>query len=275
MSVNAPGAMREWRYEADFQKPFGMMGPNSQFAFITRRHMHQYGTKAEQLGKVAVTQREHAIRNPVAYLKSPLTMEQYLGSRMIADPIRLFDACISVNGGLAFVVASKEKAKQLEKNKAVWVLGIAEAHNYQHESKIRPDITHLGVAESAKMAFKQSGVERKSVDFLQAYDDYTMAVLMHIEDAGFCKKGEGGRFVAEHDISFKGDLPINTGGGQLSSGQPGMSGGFVHIVEGVRQLRGEGGERQVGDASIGLVTGIGCLAYGNSLVHSGAVVMGA
>jgi len=375
MSVNAPGAMREWRYEADFQKPFGMMGPNSQFAFITRRHMHQYGTKAEQLGKVAVTQREHAIRNPVAYLKSPLTMEQYLGSRMIADPIRLFDACISVNGGLAFVVASKEKAKQLEKNKAVWVLGIAEAHNYQyeskirpdithlgvaesakmafkqsgverksvdflqayddytmavlmhiedagfckkgeggrfvaehdisfkgdlpintgqleknkavwvlgiaeahnyqHESKIRPDITHLGVAESAKMAFKQSGVERKSVDFLQAYDDYTMAVLMHIEDAGFCKKGEGGRFVTEHDISFKGDLPINTGGGQLSSGQPGMSGGFVHIVEGVRQLRGEGGERQVGDASIGLVTGIGCLAYGNSLVHSGAVVMGA
>ncbi len=274
MSISIPGAVREWRYEADFQKPFGMMGPNSQFAFVAMRHMYQYGTQPEDLGKIAVTQREHAMKNPNAYLKSPLTMEQYLGSRMIADPVRLYDACIQVNGGLAFIVASEEKAKQFSRDKVVWVLGIAEADNYQSGSSLSPDITHLGIAESARRAFSQSGVERKDIDFIQAYDDYTLAVLMQIEDAGFCKKGEGGRFVGEHDLSVKGDLPLNTGGGQLSAGQPGMAGGFVHIVEGVRQLRGEGGKRQVQAASLGLVTAIGCLGYGNSLVNTTVAVLG-
>lgn len=275
MNITTPGAMRTWRYESDFQKPFGMMGPNSQFAMVARRHMHQYGTKAEQLGKVAVTQREHAIRNPNAYLKAPLTMEQYLASRMIADPVRLFDACISVNGGLAFLVVSKEKAKQLNRDKLVWVLGSAEANNYQHGSTLSPDITYLGTVDAARRAFAMSGVERKDIDVMQAYDDYTLAVLMEVEDAGFCKKGEGGRFIQEHDISYKGDFPLNTGGGQLSSGQPGTAGGFVHIVEALRQLRGEAGERQVPDARRALVTTIGCLAYGNSLVNTNAMVFGA
>src|SRR5487761_13074 len=156
MNITTPGAVRTWRYESDFQKPFGMMGPNSQFAFILRRHMHQYGTKPEALGKVAVVQREHAIKNPNAYLKTPLTMEQYLGSRMIADPIRLFDACIPVNGGLAFIVASKEKAKQIAKDKSVSVLGIVESDNYYHGPTTRPDITYLGIVQSAKKAFEIS-----------------------------------------------------------------------------------------------------------------------
>ena len=274
MNITTQGAVRTWRYEADFQKPFGMMGPNSQFAFILRRHMYQYGTKPEDLGKVAIVQREHAIKNPNAYLKTPLTMEQYLGSRMIADPIRLFDACIPVNGGLAFIVASKEKAKQIAKDKSVSVLGIAESDNYYHGPTTRPDITYLGIVQSAKKAFEISGMRHKDVSFFQPYDDYTIAVLMQIEDAGFCKKGESGRFVQEHDLSYKGDLPINTGGGQLSSGQPGMAGGLVHIVESVRQLRGEGGERQVKDARIGVATGIGAIAYGNSLVNSMTMIFG-
>jgi acetyl-CoA acetyltransferase len=274
MNISTPGAVREWGYEADFQKPFGMMGPNSQFAFVARRHMHQYGTRPETLGKVAVTQREHAIRNPNAYLKTLLTMEQYLGSRMIADPVRLFDACIQVNGGLALVVASKEKAKRFNRDKTVWVLGSAEADNHQQGSRLSPDITYLGTVEAARRAFAMSGVERKDIDVMQAYDDYTLAVLMQVEDAGFCKKGEGGKFVEEHEISYKGDFPLNTGGGQLSAGQPGMAGGFVHIVEALRQLRGEGGERQVPDARLGFVTTIGCLAYGNSLVNTNAMVFG-
>ena len=274
MNITTQGAVRTWRYEADFQKPFGMMGPNSQFAFILRRHMYQYGTKPEDLGKVAIVQREHAIKNPNAYLKTPLTMEQYSGSRMIADPIRLFDACIPVNGGLAFIVASKEKAKQIAKDKSVSVLGIAESDNYYHGPTTRPDITYLGIVQSAKKAFEISGIRHKDVNFFQPYDDYTIAVLMQIEDAGFCKKGESGRFVQEHDLSYKGDLPINTGGGQLSSGQPGMAGGLVHIVESVRQLRGEGGERQVKDARIGVATGIGAIAYGNSLVNSMTMIFG-
>ncbi len=274
MSITGPGALRTWNYEADFQKPFGMMGPNSQFAFVAMRHMHQYRTKAEALGKIAVTQREHAMKNPNAYLKTPLTMEQYLASRMIADPVRLFDACIQVNGGLAFIVTSEERAKQFKKDKIVWVLGIGEADNYQAGSMLSPDITYLGVTEAAKRAFSQSGVERRDIDFVQAYDDYTLAVLMQLEDAGFCKKGDGGSFVAEHDLTVKGDLPINTGGGQLSAGQPGMAGGFVHIVEAVRQLRGEGGERQVQNANLGLVTAIGCLGYGTSLVNTTVAVLG-
>ena len=274
MNITTPGVVRTWRYESDFQKPFGMMGANSQFAFILRRHMHQYGTRPEELGKIAIAQREHAIKNPNAYLKTPLTMEQYLASRMIADPIRMFDACIPVNGGLSFIIASNEKAESISKDKAIKVLGIAESDNYFHGSMIRPDITYLGVADSAKKAFEASGVKHEQVDFFQPYDDYTIAVLMQIEDAGFCKKGEGGKFVQEHDLTFKGDFPINTGGGQISSGQPAMAGGFVHIVESIRQLRGEGGERQVKDAKIGVATGIGGISYGNSLVNSMTMIFG-
>jgi acetyl-CoA acetyltransferase len=275
MNIATPGAVRTWRYESEFQKPFGMMGPNSQFAFIQRRHMHQYGTKPEQLGKIAVIQREHAMNNPNGYLKQPLTLEQYLSSRMIADPIRMFDACIPVNGGLCFIVASIEKARSLgKKEKAVRILGIAESDNYVAGTREKPDMTFTGIFDSARKAFEMAEVNHKQIDFLQIYDDYTIAVIMQIEDAGFCEKGRGGKFVEENDISFKGNLPVNTGGGQLSSGQPAMAGGLVHIVEGVRQLRGEGGKRQVEDAEIGLVTGVGAITYGNTLANSMTVILG-
>jgi acetyl-CoA acetyltransferase len=193
---------------------------------------------------------------------------------MIADPIRMFDACIQVNGGLGFVVTSNEKARELKKDRAVKVLGISESDNYFHGSTQRPDITYLGIADSAKKAFERSGVGKSDVSFFQPYDDYTIAVLMQIEDAGFCKKGEGGKFVRDHDLSYRGDFPVNTGGAQLSAGQPAMAGGMVHIVESVRQLRGEGGERQVKDAKIGVATGIGAIAYGNSLVNSMTMIFG-
>jgi acetyl-CoA acetyltransferase len=274
MNITTPGAVRTWRYESDFQKPFGMMGPNSQFAFILRRHMHQYGTKPEHLGKIAVTQRRHATMNPNSYLKQELTLDQYISSRMIADPIRMFDACIPVNGGLSFIVASNEMSQKTWKDKAVSVLGIAESDNYYHGSRLRPDITYLGIAESARTAFGMARITQKDVNFFEPYDDYTIAVLMQMEDAGFCTKGEGGRFLEDHDISFKGDFPVNTGGGQLSSGQPAMAGGLVHIVESVRQLRGEGGARQVKNATIGVATGIGAISYGNSLVNSMTMIFG-
>ncbi len=187
----------------------------------------------------------------------------------------MFDACIQVNGGLAFIVASKEKVKQLRKGeREVKVLGIAESDNYFHGSKLTPDITYLGIADSARKAFEKSGVKRSEVNFFQPYDDYTIAVLMQIEDTGFCAKGQGSKFVRDHDLSITGDLPINTGGAQLSSGQPGMAGGMVHIVESLRQLRGEGGERQVRDAKIGVATGIGAISYGNSLVDSMTMIFG-
>jgi len=224
---------------------------------------------------VAIVQREHAMKNPNGYLKQPLTMEQYLSSRMIADPIRMFDACISVNGGLAYIVASKEKAGKIaKKDKIVNILGIAESDNFKMGTSQRPDMTYLGIYDSSKGAFDMSGLQHKDIDFAQLYDDYTIAVLMQLEDAGFCEKGRGGKFVAENDISFKGNLPVNTGGGQLSSGQPSMAGGMVHIVESVRQLRGDGGARQVNDAEYGLATGIGAISYGNTLANSMTIIFG-
>ncbi len=274
MNITSAEAVRTWRYEVDFQKPFGMMGPNSQFAFILRRHMHQYGTKPEHLGKVATTQREHAIKNPNGYLKQPLTMDQYLASRMIADPIRMFDACIQVNGGLAFIIASEQKAKAIARDKTVSIIGIAESDNNFEGPEIRPDITYLAVKQSARRAFDMAGVKHDEMSFFQPYDDYTIAVLMQLEDAGFCPKGDGGKFVENHDISHRGNLPINTGGGQLSAGQVGMAGGLLHIVESVRQLRELGGERQVKDARMGAATGIGGLSYGNSLINSSTVILG-
>jgi acetyl-CoA acetyltransferase len=274
MNITTPGAVRTWRYEAEFQKPFGMMGPNSQFAFILRRHMHQYGTDFEQLGKVAIVQRDHAMRNPNSYLKQPLTMEQYLSSRMIADPIRMFDACIPVNGGLAFIVAAREKAREIaKKEKCVKILGVAESDNFLVGTRQRPDMTFTGIYDSSKRALEMSGIKQNAIDFVQLYDDYTIAVLMQIEDAGFCEKGFGGKFVEEHDLSYKGDFPVNTGGGQLSSGQPSMAGGMIPIVESIRQLRGEGGQRQVRDASVGLATGIGGIGYGTSLANSMTIIL--
>lgn len=272
MSMEGPGS-RTWRYELDFMKPFGMMGPNSLVAFMMRRHMHEYGTKPQHTGKIAVAQRHHATLNPNAYLKAPMTVEDYMKSRFIADPIRLLDACILVNGGVAYVVASREYSKKMNM-KSVPVLGFGEHHNYYGNSRNRIDVTTTGAVIATRDAYKMANLSPKDISFFNPYDDYTIIVLMQLEDADFCKKGEGGKFVENIDLTVKGQLPINTNGGQLSAGQPGMAGGLTHIVETVRQLRDEAGQRQVKDAKYGLATGLGALAYGGTLVNSGAVILG-
>jgi acetyl-CoA acetyltransferase len=272
LSMEGPGS-RTWRFELDFMKPFGMMGPNSLVAFIMQRHMHEYGTKPEHTGKIAVTQRHHATLNPNAYLKAPMTLDDYMKARFIADPIRLLDACILVNGGAAFIVASKEYAKKTRARSAP-VVGFGENHNYYAGSKNRIDVTRTGAEIAARDAYKMASLKAKDMSFYNPYDDYTIIVLMQLEDAGFCRKGEGGKLVETTDLTINGQLPINTSGGQLSAGQPGMAGGLTHIVEAVRQLRGDASQRQVKDAKHGLVTGLGALAYGGTLVNSGAVILG-
>ena len=261
MSIQNGASSRTWRYELDYERPFGMMGPNSMVALIMRRHMHQYGTKPEQTGKISVTQRFHASLNPNAYLKTPIKLDDYLNSRLISDPIRLLDACISVNGGLAFIVTSRRKARRLT-DKPVYVLGFGENHTHS-----RADVTITGIADASRDAFKMAKVRKSEISFFQPYDDYSIIVLVQLEDAGFCKKGDGGKFVEQTDLTLNGQLPVNTGGGQLSAGQPGMAGGFVHIVEAVRQLRGEGGKRQVKNARTGLVTGLGGLAFASNFAN--------
>lgn len=256
----------------DFELPYGMMGPNSRIALVMRRHMHDYGTTLDHLGKIAVTARAHATLNPNAYLRKPLTLDEYKNSRLIADPMRLLDCVMPANGGKAFIVASPERAKKLHKP-PVYLLGFGERDNPSFGPRAGSDPLVTGVREAGKTAFDMAGVTHKEIDFLQLYDDYIIVILLQIEDLGFCQKGDM-RFFEAADFSFKGDLPIQTGGGMINCGQPSTAGGIVHVVEGARQLRGEGGERQVAQAKIGLVTGVGGVAYGKNLGCTAAAILG-
>ncbi len=246
----------------DFQGPFGVMGATSQFALIQTRYMHQYPLAPEQLGKIAVTTRYHASLNPGAIYRKPFTLQDYLDSRVLSDPIRLLDCVPIVNGGLAYIVTSARTARTLT-DRPVYLLGAGEANNYYHGSRSLPDVTTTGFVQAAPQAMKMAGVRHSDIDFLQPYDDYPFVALMTIEDYGFCRKGEGGRFVEERDLRFDGDFPLSTDGGQLSGGQPGGAiGGFMPLVEAVTQLRGEAGARQVRDATIGAACGFGGIPYG-------------
>jgi acetyl-CoA acetyltransferase len=263
------------RLVLDFIRPFGMMGANSLFALIAQRYIHQYGVTPEQVARIPVTQRYHATLNPLAYFDQPITIQDYLNSRLISDPIRLLDCCLPVNGGLAFIVTGGEKARDLT-DKPVYLLGSGACYNYQHGDRLAPDVTYMGTVKAGKEAFQKAGITQVSdVSFLQLYDDYSYAVMIQLEDLGFCKKGEAGRMLEQTDISFAGDLPVNTGGGQLSSGQAGMAGGFHFIVEAIRQLREEGGKRQVKGAKIGLVSLIGAITqYAGNLINSHVCILG-
>lgn len=258
----------------DFQGPFGVMGANAQFALVQTRYAHQYPLKDEHLGKIAVTTRYHASLNPGAIYREPITMADYLKSRVLSAPVRLLDCVPMVNGGLAYIVTAADTAKAVT-DKPVYLLGFGEVSNYYHGSRLRPDVTTTGFVKTAPEAFRMAGVEHQDIDVFEPYDDYPMIVLMQYEDYGFCKKGEGGRFVEEHDLTFQGDLPTSTDGGQLSGGQPGGAiGGFMPIVEAATQLRGEAGDRQVKDAAIAAVSGFGGIPYARNARSCVTLILG-
>lgn len=258
----------------DFQGPFGVMGAGAQFALLQRRYMHEYPVTLEQLGKVAVTARYHASLNPGAIYRQPFTVDDYVNSRVLSDPIRLYDCVPIVNGGLAYIVTSAETARKIT-DRPVYLLGAGEANNYYRGSRSLPDVTYTGYSDSAPCALKAAGIEHKQIDFFQPYDDYPFIVAMTIEDFGFCKKGDGGRFIDEHDLRFDGDFPLLTDGGQLSGGQPGGAiGGFAPLIEAVTQLRGEAGTRQVKNATIGAACGFGGIPYGRPGRSCISVILG-
>jgi acetyl-CoA acetyltransferase len=260
-------------HRRDYEKPFGVMGPPSLFALVMKRHMSQYGTKFEHTGKIAVTQRDHAVLNPNAIFKTKITIEDYLNSRAIAYPMRLLDTVMRVNGGSAFIMVRSEEAQKWT-DKPVYLLGFGESDNYFTPSRAQPDATYMGIRDASMQALKMSDCEASDMNFFQPYDDFTIAVLMQLEEAGFCAKGEGGKFVERTDLSYKGELPLNTGGGQLSAGQPGLAGGNVNLNEAIRQLRGEGEGRQIKDCRTGMVTGIGALQYGRNVGLNSVAVLG-
>src|SRR5918992_357287 len=254
---------------ANYVDVYGYGGPNSLMALVQRLHMAQYGTTLEQTGKIAVAQRENALNNPQALFREPMSMDDYLHSRMISDPIRLFDCVMPCSGAECVILASEEKAKQIT-DKLVYLVTDTEISHYQ-VANMKPDKTTFGMKVVGERIFSEMRPE--DIDLLEIYDDYPIAVMIQIEDLGFCKKGDGGKFIDAHDLTYRGNFPVNTGGGELSVGQAGLAGGFLHIVEALRQLRGEAGGHQVRKAERALVTGIGWLNYGRNLGTTAALVM--
>lgn len=244
------------RMDAEFDAPYGLIAANPGYALIAQRHRHEFGTTPEQMAKVAVDQRKNACKNPTALFgNKEITIDDVLNSRMIVDPLHLLEIVSPCTGGAAFIVTSAERAKR-SPNRPVYLLGAGEAGGHCSVTHARSLTTSL-VKPAAEAAFKMAGLAPKDMHFAQPYDCYTITVIVTLEDAGFCRKGEGGRFVAEHELTYKGDLPCNTHGGQLSFGQPGLAGGMSHVIEGVRQLMGRGGERQIKNATVGYVNGNG------------------
>jgi acetyl-CoA acetyltransferase len=242
--------------QREFEAPYGNIGANCGYAMIANRHMYEYGTKPEQMAKIAVDQRANALKNPLAtFNDKPLTIQDVLSSRMIVDPLHIFEIVSPCSGGSAVIVASPELAKR-SKNPPAWLLGAGEYSNHASIT-YAPSLTDSPIKPAADLAFKMAGVDRKDIDLVCPYDCYTITVLVTLEDAGFCKKGQGGPFAMEHNLTYAGDFPCNTHGGQLSFGQPGLGGGMSHVTEAVRQLMGRGGERQVKDATIAYVNGNG------------------
>ncbi len=248
----------------DFYLPFGLTAPPQWYALMARRHMHEFGTTERQLGAVAIAMRRHAQLNPAALMHGkPLTIEQYLASPMIAAPYRLFDCSLESDGAAAFVVTRAERARDLRR-RPVYVMGAAAGQPYPADEICgRPDFHRIGLTSAAPEAFRMAGVTPAEADFAQIYDCFTFEVIQQLEEAGFCKRGEGGAFVESGAIELGGRLPVNTSGGLLSHAH---LLGLGHVVEAVRQLRGEAGERQVPGAEIGVVTGWGDFGDGSIAV---------
>jgi acetyl-CoA acetyltransferase len=241
------------RGPVQFDVPFGHT-LISKYAMATRRHMYEFGTTAEELAEIAVSARANASLNPEAYYRDPITIDDVQSSRMMADPLTKMHCCIRSDGGGAVVVTSAERAKDCAKQ-PVWVLGTGESTSHTTMSEW-DDFTESPAVRSGKQAFERAGVTPDDIDVCQIYDAFTAMVLFSLEALGFCKKGEGGPFVADGKLRVGGELPTNTDGGGLSHCHPGMRGMFL-LVEAVRQLRGEAHGRQVEGARLCCVNGTG------------------
>jgi acetyl-CoA acetyltransferase len=256
------------QFARDAVYPYGAGGPNASFAFLTAYYMRLYGAQPEDFGKLCVAQRANALKYPQALFKKPLSMEEYLGARLIAEPLRLFDCVMPCAGAEAFLVLSRDRAESLGLRYAR-LLGAVERHNAFSSDPVQ---MRAGWALEREALFAQAGCGPQDLDFVQTYDDYPVISLMQLEDLGFCAKGEGPAFVRRHAFTWDGDFPLNTCGGQLSAGQAGAAGGFLGMVEALRQLTGQAPGRQVAGARRGLVSGFGMINYDRGL-GSGAAIL--
>jgi acetyl-CoA acetyltransferase len=262
-------------HSLEFEVPFGAHIPGF-YALVAQRHMHEYGTTPEQLAAIAVACRKHASLNPAAQKRQPITVDDVLNSRMISSPLHMLDCSLISDGGGAFIVTTLERAREL-KARPIRLLGAGQAQSYYHmghlaggvglprDRKGEFNLTNTVQKVAARDAFGEAGVTPNDIDVAEIYDSFTITALMQFEDLGFCKKGEGGAFVEGGRIELGGALPVNTHGGLLSYAHPGMPGGIFHLIEGVRQLRHECGERQVPNAQVALVTNVSAVASNHSV----------
>lgn len=256
------------QFARDAVYPYGAGGPNASFAFLTAHYMRLHGATREDFGKLCVAQRANALKYPHALFKKPLTLEEYLAARPIAEPLHLFDCVMPCAGAEAFLVMREERAQRL-RLPYVLLKGTIERHNAFASDPVQ---MRAGWALDREDLYGQADVEPMDIDFVETYDDYPVISLMQLEDLGFCAKGKGPAFVRQHSFTHDGSFPLNTSGGQLSVGQAGAAGGFLGMVEAIRQLTGEAGERSVKGAKLGLVSGFGMINYDRGL-GSGAAIL--
>jgi len=230
--------------QAEFDAPYGMLGANVGYAMIATRYANEYGLKDTQRAKVAVDQRKNANANPAAIFHGQeLTIDEVLDSEIICEPLHMLEIVMPAAGAAALLVTAADRVPDAQQPPA-WVLGAGESVTHSSFAQA-PGLDATGIGIAARSAFQRAGVHPSDIGLASLYDCYTVMVLLTLEEAGFCPRGEAGAFVDAHDLTFAGDFPVNTHGGQLSFGQPGMAGGMSHVTEAVRQIQGRCGVRQI------------------------------
>lgn len=259
------------RFAQDAGYPYGFGGPNAAFALMTDHYMRTHGVAREAFGALCVAQRRNALEYPHAIMKRPLSLEDYMAARPVAEPLHLFDCVMPVAGAEAFLVMTEEAANDLGLPYAR-VLATLEQHNAFPEDPIQ---LRAGWAMHKDALWQMADCGPEDMDLVQTYDDYPVVAALQIEDLGFCAKGEGARFLASRDTTVGGDFPHNTSGGQLSAGQAGAAGGFLGLVEALRQITGQALGAEVQDARRALVSGYGMINFDRGLCAAAAVLEGA
>jgi acetyl-CoA acetyltransferase len=258
------------QFARDAVYPYGAGGPNASFAFLTAHYMRAFGARREDFGKLCVAQRDNALKFPHALFKKPLTLQEYLDARPIAEPLRLFDCVMPCAGAEAFLVMRRQRALDLGL-RVTTVLGTLERHNSFPDDPIQ---MRGGWVLDRDELFAQAGITRDQIDLVYTYDDYPVMSVMQLEDLGFCAKGEGPDFVRSHTFTNEGSFPMNTSGGQLSVGQAGAAAGFLGLTEAMRQVTGAPLGGAVPGARVALVSGFGMINYDRGLCCGAAILAG-
>lgn len=261
-------------HRTEYADPAGYAGPLTSFALLSNLYDQRYGLPHQALARLAVTQRQGALLNDNAceVLRRPLTEQDYLDSKLVSDPLRMLDCVMRCDGASAVLVMSTRQAKALGLKKMVHPIAYAERINFDPAER-SGDMLATGFTDVGPRAFAAAGWKPSDVKMLHWYDDFLIALILQLEQTGFCAPGQGGEFVLAHDMTHAGALPLNTGGGQISAGQPGLAGGGVNLVECLRQMFGEAGARQVRDASNAMLTGIGVIQYARTWGTSSVMLL--